>query len=70
MDNKITLEIADLIYYDKSMENITIDKSIFDDFAENSYIEIQFADDEYNLIYTYKMIAEDDKAIYMKLMEG
>ena len=70
MDNRIMLELADLICYDKSMKNITVNKDIFDDFAENSYIEIQFTDDEYNLIYTYKMIAEDDKAIYMELMEG
>ena len=65
----VVLELADLIYYDKTMRNIIVDKSVFDCFEENSYIEIKFADDDYDLLYTYTMVSEDDNGIYMKIME-
>ena len=71
MKNKemvIVLEIADLIEFDRITGNIVVDKGIFDDFVENSCINIQFVEDEYNLIYDYIMVAEDEDNIYMELM--
>ena len=71
MKNKemvIVLEIADLIEFDRITGNIVVDKGIFDDFVENSCINIQFVEDEYNLIYDYIMVAEDENNIYMELM--
>lgn len=69
-ENIMVLEIADLIEFDRITGNIKIDKDIFDDFVENSYIEIQFVEDDYNIVNTYKMVAEDEEGIYMELMEG
>ena len=66
----LVLEIADLIEFDRITGNIKVDKDIFDDFVENSYIEIQFVEDDYNIVNAYKMVAEDDEGIYMELMEG
>lgn len=40
-----------------------IDKCVFDDFIKDSYIRIQFADDNEENVYEYKMINEDDKEI-------
>ena len=65
----MVLELCDLIDYDRTMGNITVDKSIFDDYVENSCINIQFVEDEYNIIYSYKMVAEDEESIYMELMD-
>lgn len=72
MNNEMVmvLELCDLIDYDRTMGNIVVDKGIFDDFVENSCIDIRFVDDEYNLVYTYIMVKEDDEGIYMELMEG
>lgn len=71
MNNEMIMvfELCDLIDYDRTMGNIAVDKSIFDDFVENSYINIRFVEDDYNIVYTYKMIAEDEEAIYMELMD-
>lgn len=66
----MVFEIADLIEFDRITGNIKVDKDIFDDYVENSYINIQFVEDEYNIVNVYKMIAEDDEGIYMELMEG
>lgn len=65
----MVLELCDLIDYNRTTGNITVDKEIFDDFVENSCINVQFVEDDNNIIYTYKMVAEDDEAIYMELME-
>lgn len=71
MENMIlVLEIADLIEFDRITGNIKVDKDIFDDFVKNSYIEIQFVEDDYSIINTYKMVTEDEEGIYMELMEG
>lgn len=64
----LVLEIADLIEFDRITGNIKVDKDIFDDFVEDSYIEIQFVEDEYDLVNTFKMVAEDEEGIYMELM--
>lgn len=63
------LELCDLIDYDRTMGNIVVDKGIFDDYAENSCINIQFVEDEHDIVYTYKMVAENDEGIFMELME-
>ena len=70
MNNEMimVLELCDLIDYDRTIGNITVDKDIFGDFVENSYINIQFVEDYNNIIYTYKMVAENEEAIYMELM--
>ena len=66
----VVLEIEDLLECDKSMAKIKVDKGVFDRYEENSYIEIEFADDVCeDLVYCYIMVAEDDEGIYMELME-
>lgn len=67
--NILFLEFEDLIEFDRITGNIKISKDIFDNFVENSFIEIEFMDDNCDYLCTYKMVAEDDEGIYMELME-
>lgn len=71
MNNEMimVLELCDLIDYDRTTGNIKVDKDIFDDYVENSYIVIQFVEDDNDFVYTYRMVMEDDEGIYMELME-
>lgn len=68
-ENIMLLELCDLVDYDRTTGKIVVDKGIFDDYVENSYINIQFVEDECNVVYVYKMVSEDEEAIYMELME-
>lgn len=53
--------------YDETTDGISIDKMIFDNYCKDSYINIQFADDnEDGNVYSYKMINEDDEFIYFE----
>jgi hypothetical protein len=63
------LEFEDLIEFNRTTGNIKVSKDIFDDFVENSCIEIEFMSDDCDYLCTYKMIAEDDEGIYMELMD-
>ena len=64
--------------YDIALENddyyllpvsgcLVVYKQVFDDYVENSYIEIKFLDED-NAIYQYKMIKEDDETITMEFI--
>lgn len=61
----IVLEKDDHIFEEET-GNVLVDKSIFDDYMENAYINIQFADDNDDKVLQYKMISEDDEYITME----
>ena len=46
---------------------LVVYKQVFDDYVENSYINIKFLDED-NAIHQYKMIKEDDKTITMEFI--
>ena len=52
--------------FEEETGNVLVDKSIFDDYMENAYINIQFADDNDDKVLQYKMISEDDEYITME----
>lgn len=57
----------DVYELDLSTGNIKVDKSVFDDFVANTYINISFVDDNMEgRIAQYKMISEDDEGIVME----
>lgn len=67
------METADLILdydayeLDLKTGNIKVDKTIFDYFVPNTYINISFVDDNVEgRIAQYKMISEDDENIFME----
>ena len=62
------LELCDLVDYDKATGSIVVDKGIFDDFVEDSYINIQFVEDDSETVYMYRMVSENEDEIYMELM--
>lgn len=61
------LEQEELLDFDIKTGNIKVDKSIFDCYEENTYVNIHFVEnnDEHR-VTQYKMIAEDDKGIIME----
>lgn len=69
------MKTADLILdhdayeLDLKIGNIKVDKTIFDDFVSNTYINISFVDDNVDgRVAQYKMISEDDENIFMEYM--
>jgi hypothetical protein len=64
----IILEIADLLDYNKYNHDIEVDKRIFDAFEENKLIYIHFVEDRADIVREYKMVFEDDEAIFMEYM--
>lgn len=61
------LETEELLYFDMKTGNIKVDKSIFDDFVANTYVNICFVDDKReNRVAQYVMISEDDEGIVME----
>lgn len=63
----IYLEIADLVDHTPDLSRITVDTQIFDDFARNAYITIQF-EEKGNEIYLYKMLKKESGGITMELI--
>ena len=63
------LERDELIECDMKTGNIKVDKQIFDDFVPNTYINIQFVDDDDEGIWQFVMIAEDDEGIFMEYLD-
>ena len=61
---------ADLVLeeddYDETDEGISVDKSIFDDYQEGTYVNILFPDDNDEKLFSYKMVGEDDEKIYFE----
>ncbi len=61
----LTLDTDDLLVNDIDKGVIKVSKDIFDDFQENTIIDIKFVDDNSEAIHTYKMIDEDEEGITM-----
>ena len=61
---------ADLVLeeddYDETDEGISVDKSVFDDYQEGTYVNILFPDDNDEKLFSYKMVGEDDEKIYFE----
>ena len=66
----VILERYDLLDFHKFTGDIKVDKCIFDDFVEGSFINIHFTEDDDNVCYTYKMTDEDDEGIWMERIDG
>lgn len=65
-DDDIDL-VLDELDYTETKDGIAVDKFIFDDYKQGTYINIQFADDnDDGNVYSYKMINEDDEFIYFE----
>lgn len=63
----LVLDSEELLDFNMRTGNIKVDKDIFDDFVPNTYVNIQFVDDNSeDRIAQYKMISEDDEGIYME----
>ena len=69
--NKMFSE-ADLVLeeddYDETDEGISVDKSVFDDYQEGTYVNILFPDDNDEKLFSYKMVGEDDEKIYFEFI--
>ena len=63
------LEREELLECDMKTGNIKVDKQIFDDFVPNTYINIQFVEDEDDGIWQFSMVAEDDEGIFMEYLD-
>ena len=62
-----TLDTEELLEFDMKTGNIKVDKELFDDFVQDTYVNIHFTDDKRpNRIAQYKMISEDDEGIFME----
>lgn len=61
---------ADLVLeeddYDETDEGISVDKSVFDDYQEGTYVNILFPGDNDEKLFSYKMVGEDDEKIYFE----
>ena len=65
-DDEIDLVLEE-VDYTETKDGIAVDKFIFDDYQQGTYINIQFADDnDDGNVYSYKMINEDDEFIYFE----
>lgn len=64
---------ADLVLeeddYDETDEGISVDKSVFDDYQEGTYVNILFPDDNDEKLFSYKMVGEDDERIYFEFID-
>ena len=61
------LEAEELLDFDMRTGNIKVDKSIFDDFAANTCVNISFVDDKRDdRVAQYVMVSEDDEGIAME----
>lgn len=61
----LTLDTDDLLVNDIDKGIIKVSKDIFDDFQENTIIDIKFVDDNSEAIHNYQMIDEDEEGITM-----
>ena len=64
------LEAEELLDFDLRTGNIKVDKSIFDDFVENTCINICFVDNKEDIrVALYIMVSEDDDGIVMEYLD-
>lgn len=68
LKTSIRLEKEDLLECDMNTGKIKVDKSIFDNFVPNSYINIIFTDSESDEMMSFAMISEDDEGIFMEAL--
>lgn len=69
VDDKVDLVLS-IVDFTETKDGIAVDKYLCDDYQKGAYINIQFVDDnEYGRIYSYKMINEDDKFIYLEYID-
>ena len=59
------LEITDLLEYDKALNNIVVDKDIFDDFEKDAVVTIKWIDKQNEPIYSYQIVGETEDGIQM-----
>lgn len=63
------LEAEELLDFDMRTGNIKVDKSIFDDFVANTYVNICFVDDKRDdRVVQYAMVSEDNEGIVMEYL--
>ena len=61
------LEVEELLDFDMRTGNIKVDKGIFDDFVQNTCVNICFVDDKReDRVVQYVMVSEDDEGIFME----
>ena len=61
------LERSDLLEFNDKTYNIKVDKSVFDDFVRDTYINICFVDWHEDEVFQYLMVSEDNDGINMEL---
>ena len=64
------LEVEELLDFDMRTGNIKVDKGIFDDFVQNTCVNICFVDDKReDRVVQYVMVSEDDEGIFMEWLD-
>ena len=58
--------VLDELDYEETEDGISVDKSVFDDYQEGTYVNILFPDDNDEKLFSYKMVGEDDERIYFE----
>ena len=58
--------VLDELDYEETKDGISVDKSVFDDYQEGTYVNILFPDDNDEKLFSYKMVGEDDERIYFE----
>ena len=58
--------VLDELDYKETDEGISVDKSVFDDYQQGTYVNILFPDDNDEKLFSYKMVGEDDERIYFE----
>lgn len=67
----LILDSEELLEFDMKTGNIKVDKSIFDSYVQDRYLNISFVDDNIqDRIAQYKMISEDAEGIIMEYIGG
>ena len=61
--------ILDELDYEETKDGISVDKSIFDDYQKDTYVNIKFIDNnDEDDVRSYKMVGEDDERIYFEFI--
>lgn len=63
-------EEDDFISIDMNTGIVKVDKSVFNNFVENSYIEIYCPDINANYIMQFVMVSEDNEGITMECIDS
>ena len=61
--------VLDELDYDETKDGISVDKSIFDDYQKDTYVNIKFIDNnDEDDVRSYKMVGEDEERIYFEFI--